>query len=145
MHQGVVGTGSGVPDLFSSQPLWPWLPTGAGKRVHCPLACLRRMGFLLLRDSTTESLLLLLCAPNLGTAPSSLNQDRAGREGGKGHQVGMPGAMDIPQVPGGSEGTPKSREQQRRPEPCALVDTGRASHFPGVFLPPHLAWQGQSC
>lgn len=37
------------PYHFSSQPPWPWLPPRAGKRVRCPPACLRRMGFLVLR------------------------------------------------------------------------------------------------
>lgn len=36
VHWGVVGTGSGIPDYFVSQPLWPYLPTGSGKRVHHP-------------------------------------------------------------------------------------------------------------
>ena len=62
------------------------------------------MGFLVLRLFSSRqrlnnrSLLLLLCALNLGIAPSSLNQDRAGREGGKEHHVQILGTVDISQV-----------------------------------------------
>lgn len=47
---------------------------------------------------SSRSLLLLLCALNGGIAPASLNRDRAGREGGKEHRVGLPGTVGISQV-----------------------------------------------